>query len=68
MITYKLFRSEAANGLVAVVLYLYRDQATASVTTIATEAPRVAIRLFVEARIHLRRLGVPEADAVRLAA
>lgn len=68
MITYRLFRSDASDGLVAVVLYLYRDMAVASVTTIATASPPVAIRLFVESRIHLRRLGVPEADKAALRA
>ena len=63
MVSYKLYRSADAGGLVDLVLHLYRDHDLASVTTIATAAPRLAVRIFMEARAHLRSLGIPEASA-----
>ena len=63
MVSYKLYRSAAAEGLVDLVLHLYQGHDLASVTTIATAAPRLAVRIFMEARVHLRGLGIPESSA-----
>ncbi len=68
MVSYKLYRSAAAEGLVDLVLHLYRGHDLASVTTIATAAPRLAVRIFMEARAHLRGLGIPESSTTPLEA
>ncbi len=66
MITFTLIRSDLPDGRVAIVLYLYRDKKTASVSTIATVAPNQARSLFNESRAHLRKLGVRDANEIRL--
>ena len=65
MITFTLIRSDAADGRVAIVLYLYRAKTLASVTTIAIVAPGAARMLFNESRAHLKRLGVRDACELR---
>ena len=61
MVTYKLYRAEATDGLVDLVLHLYCGLDRVTVTTIATAQPRLAVRIYMEARAHLRGLGIREA-------
>ena len=61
MITYKLLRSAATNGRTSLNLYLYRDQELSRIATIATVEPTIAVRIFVEAQMHLKRLGIAPA-------
>ena len=60
MITYTLVRKDHPNGLVSILLHLFRDHSPASVTTIVTDRPGEAMKRFMEARVHLRRLGVAD--------
>ena len=68
MITFSLIRRDLPNGHVAIVLYLFRKDDVASVTTIATVAPNLATQIFMKARVHLRKSGVRDASEPLLAA
>ncbi len=62
MITYTLITRDLTEGQVAIVLYLFRDDEVASVTTIATVARNAAAVMLMKSRAHLHKVGVPDAD------
>ena len=68
MISYSLIRRDLPDGLAAIVLYLFRNNDVASVTTIATVPPGLAMSIFMKARSHLRKNRVKDAIAPLLAA
>ncbi len=62
MITFSLITRDATNGEVAIVLYLFRNDEVASVTTIATVPRNQATMVLIKSRVHLRRQGVADAN------
>ena len=62
MITFSLIMRDAADGQVAVVLYLFRNDEVASVTTIATVPRSQSTMVLIKSRVHLRRAGVADAS------
>ncbi len=62
MITFSLITRDASNGEVAIVLYLFRNDEVASVTTIATVPRSQATMVLIKSRVHLRRHGVADAN------
>ena len=62
MITFSLITRDATNGEVAIVLYLFRNDEVASVTTIATVPRSQATMVLIKSRVHLRRQGVADAN------
>lgn len=62
MITFSLITRDAANGEVAIVLYLFRNDEVASVTTIATVPRNQATMVLIKSRVHLRRQGIQDAN------
>ena len=66
MITYKLLRMPASDGRTSLNLYLYAGAELARIATIATVDPLVAVKIFVEAQMHLRKLGIGPASKANL--
>lgn len=64
MITFSLITRDATDGQVAIVLYLFRDDEVASVTTVATVPRQQATMVLIKSRVHLRRAGVADANEV----
>ncbi|HEX4764745.1 MAG TPA: hypothetical protein VH414_00550 [Lichenihabitans sp.] len=62
MITFSLITRDAGDGEVAIVLYLFRNDEVASVTTIATVPRSQATMVLIKSRVHLRRQGVQDAN------
>ncbi len=62
MITYTLITRDLADSRVGLVLYLFRNDDVASITTIAAVARKTAPELLGKSRAHLRSLGIRDAD------
>ncbi len=62
MITYTLITRELGDSRVGVVLYLFRNDDVASITTIAAVARRAVAELVNKSRAHLQSLGIRDAD------
>ena len=59
-VRFLLFRRPLDDGLVSIVLHLYRDGKPATRTTLATVKPSVARLTLLASRLHLITRGVEE--------
>lgn len=66
VILYSILRTDTPEGLVSVVVYLYREGEIASITTVATVPPLRAAAVIAKVRDRLHRFGAGERGAAAL--
>lgn len=62
MISFTLIPRQLTDGRIAIVLHLYRNKKLASTTTVAAVERTQATMVLVKCRVHLRNLGVQDAN------